>query len=45
VFVLLASISVAAPVLYYLVAGQPAEKMLNDWKAWLTANNATVKLF
>jgi hypothetical protein len=42
VFVLLARISVAAPVLYYLIAGQSAEKMLNDWKAWLTANNATV---
>jgi len=42
VFVLLASISVATPVLYYLIAGQSAEKLLNNWKAWLTANNATV---
>jgi hypothetical protein len=42
VFVLLASISVAAPVLYYLIAGQSAEEMLNTWKTWLTANNATV---
>jgi hypothetical protein len=28
--------------LYYLFAGQSAEKMLNSWKAWLVANNATV---
>ncbi|MFN2218548.1 MAG: GAP family protein [Anaerolineae bacterium] len=42
VFVLVASLSVSAPVLYYLIAGQSAEKTLNTWKAWLTANNATV---
>jgi Sap, sulfolipid-1-addressing protein len=42
VFVILASLTVAAPVLYYLFAGQSAEKMLNSWKAWLVANNATV---
>jgi hypothetical protein len=42
VFVSLASISVAAPVLYYLAAGASAEKTLTGWKAWLTENNATV---
>ncbi len=42
VFVILASLTVAVPVLYYLFAGQSAEKMLNSWKAWLVANNATV---
>ena len=42
VFVILGSITVAAPVLYYLIAGASAEKTLNGWKAWLTANNATV---
>jgi len=42
VFVLVASLSVAAPVVYYLIAGQSAAEMLNTWKAWLTANNATV---
>jgi hypothetical protein len=42
VFVLVASISIAVPVLYYLIAGQSAEKMLNSWKAWLTVNNSTV---
>jgi hypothetical protein len=41
-FVLLASISIALPVLYYVIAGQSAKKTLNSWKAWLTANNATV---
>ncbi len=41
-FVILASITVAGPVLYYLFAGQSAEKTLNTWKAWLVANDATV---
>jgi hypothetical protein len=42
VFVVIASASVAAPVLYYLVAGESAAKTLEGWKAWLLANNATV---
>lgn len=42
VFVILASLTVAVPVLYYLIAGQSAEKTLNSWKSWLVANNATV---
>ncbi len=42
VFIVLASLTVAGPVLYYLLAGQSAEKMLTTWKAWLMANNATV---
>lgn len=41
-FIVIASISVGAPVLYYLLAGEKAEKTLNSWKAWLSANNATV---
>jgi hypothetical protein len=44
VFVIVASISVATPVLYYLVAGASAEKTLTGWKTWLTANNATVMI-
>jgi hypothetical protein len=44
VFVLLASITVAAPVLYYLAAGASAAKTLTGWKAWLTSNNATVMM-
>ena len=42
IFVILASLTVAVPVLYYLFAGQSAEKMLASWKAWLMVNNATV---
>jgi hypothetical protein len=42
VFVVIASASVAAPVLYYLVAGESAAKTLDGWKVWLQANNATV---
>jgi hypothetical protein len=42
VFVLLASISIAAPVLYYLAAGASAEETLNSWKAWLIANNGAM---
>lgn len=41
-FVLIASLSVALPVIYYLVAGQSAEKTLQSMKTWLTNNNATV---
>lgn len=42
IFIILASLSVAAPVLYYLFAGQSAEKRLNTWKAWLVTNNVAV---
>jgi hypothetical protein len=42
VFIGVGSITVAGPVLYYLVAGRRAAKTLHGWKAWLTANNATV---
>jgi hypothetical protein len=42
VFIGIGSITVAGPVLYYLVVGERAAKMLDGWKAWLTANNATV---
>lgn len=44
VFVVVASITVAAPVLYYLIAGASAEKTLTSWKVWLAANNATVMM-
>ncbi len=44
VFVIVASISVAAPVLYYVVAGAFAEKTLSGWKTWLIANNAIVMI-
>jgi len=42
VFVVLASITVVLPVIYYLVAGASAERTLNTMKVWLAANNATV---
>ena len=42
VFVIIGSLSIVAPVLYYLVAGKNAERTLTTWKVWLIANNATV---
>jgi threonine/homoserine/homoserine lactone efflux protein len=42
IFVILGSITVAAPVIYFLLAGKTAEKTLTSWKTWLVANNSTV---
>jgi hypothetical protein len=42
VFVLIGSISVLVPVIYYIAAGESAAKTLTVWKAWLATNNATV---
>jgi hypothetical protein len=42
VFVVIASASVAAPVVGYLVAGDRVQGTLEDLRRWLTANNATV---
>jgi hypothetical protein len=42
IFIIIASISVAAPVLIYLTIGEKASKTLDGWKTWLTANNTTV---
>jgi len=44
VFAILGSLTVAIPVLYYLIAGASAEDTLNGWKVWLIANNATVMI-
>ena len=41
-YVLLASVSVAVPVIWYLLAQESASKTLNTWKDWLTVNNALV---
>ena len=41
-FVVLASASVAAPVLSDLIAGESAAETLDGWKAWLLTNNTTV---
>jgi hypothetical protein len=42
IFVAVASLSVAIPVLYYLAAGEGAKQTLDGWKVWLLANNAAV---
>lgn len=42
IFVVIASLTVAIPVLAFQVAGERAENILNGWKAWLIANNAAV---
>lgn len=42
IYILIASATVAAPVLIYLIMGDKADKTLNAWKAWLTENNGTV---
>lgn len=41
-FVVVGSLSVAVPVLYYLVGGEGARHTLDGWKAWLGAYNAAV---
>ncbi len=42
IYILIASATVAAPVLVYLIMGEKADKTLNSWKTWLTENNDTV---
>ena len=42
VFVLIASIAVAAPVLLNLILGAKAQPALTEMKEWLIDNNATV---
>lgn len=42
VYLLLASAVVAAPVLWFLVDRSGAARTLEEWKSWLTANNAAV---
>ena len=42
IFIVIACISVATPVIAYLVLGEKAESTLNSWKAWLIQNNAEV---
>jgi hypothetical protein len=42
VFVVIASVSIAAPVLVVLFAGDRAQRTLDTWKGWLEQNNATV---
>jgi hypothetical protein len=42
VFVLVGSVSVAVPVFYALLGGEPARARLDGWKAWLVEENAVV---
>jgi len=42
VFVVLASLSIAVPVVYDLVGGASAKATLEDMKSWLSANNDAV---
>jgi hypothetical protein len=41
-FVVIASVSIAVPVIYMLVGGEGAKHTLDGWKTWLGANNAAV---
>ena len=41
-YVLLASVGIAAPVVWYVVARERAVATLARWRVWLTANYATV---
>ena len=43
-FAVLASSTVAAPVIVYFALGDRAAPMLAGWKTWLMANNATVMM-
>jgi hypothetical protein len=42
VFVVLASLSIAVPVVYVLVGGDGAKRTLEGWRTWLAAHNAAV---
>jgi threonine/homoserine/homoserine lactone efflux protein len=42
IFVLLASVTIAIPVLYYLLGGEGAQQRLDGWKMWLQQNNTAV---
>ena len=42
VFILLASLTVLAPLVVYLTMGDKATAVLGEWKAWLSQNNATI---
>jgi hypothetical protein len=42
VFIVLSSLTIAIPIVYYLLGGENAKATLESWKAWLSANNAAV---
>ena len=43
-FVVVASVTVAAPVVVYLALGDRSADVLASWKTWLVANTATVMM-
>jgi heme/copper-type cytochrome/quinol oxidase subunit 4 len=44
VFIIIASITVIVPVLFFLVSGEKAEGTLDDWNAWLIDNHAAIMI-
>jgi hypothetical protein len=42
VFIVVASASIAVPVIFYLVGGEHAAAVLDGWKSWLSAHNGAV---
>ncbi len=42
VFVVLSSLTVAIPIVFFLLGGEKARTTLDGWKVWLQANNAAV---
>jgi threonine/homoserine/homoserine lactone efflux protein len=42
VFVAVASLTIAGPVVYYLLGGEHAKAVLDELKGWLTVHNAAV---
>jgi hypothetical protein len=42
VFVAIASLSIAGPVVYYFAGGEKAKRELDELKSWLGVNNAAV---
>src|SRR5262245_40991941 len=42
IYILIASISIIGPVVYYQLAGEKAEKTLTSMKGWLIQNNTAV---
>ena len=41
-FVVVASLTIAGPVVYYLLGGEKAKTELDELKGWLAAHNAAV---
>jgi hypothetical protein len=44
VFIAVASLGIAVPVVFYLAGGERAAHVLDGWKTWLSAHNAAVMI-